>query len=56
MGTGDYAYGGKISGGVSDFVTVDGKGLAVITSSSGLRKDEDVRPQAGEGQQASTPP
>jgi hypothetical protein len=55
VGTGDYAYGGKVSGGVSDFVTVDGKGLAVVTSSSTLRKDSESGHQPKNGSNF-TPP
>jgi hypothetical protein len=36
-GTGDYTYKGEVKGGVSDFVTVGGKALAVVTSTSSLR-------------------
>jgi uncharacterized Zn-binding protein involved in type VI secretion len=35
-GTGDYAYNGQVSGALSDFVSVDGIALAIVTSSSTL--------------------
>jgi hypothetical protein len=39
FGTGDYAYKGELTDGLSDFVTVGGKALAVVTSASQLRAE-----------------
>jgi hypothetical protein len=38
-GTGDYAYKGEVSTGLSDFVTVGGIALAMVTSGSDLRSE-----------------
>jgi hypothetical protein len=38
-GVGDYAYKGAVTTGLSDFVTVGGKDLAVVSSGSTLRAD-----------------
>src|SRR4051812_12574855 len=48
-GTGDYTYGGAVTDGLSDFVTVAGSPLAVVTSSSRLRADAEADhvPSAG---------
>jgi hypothetical protein len=50
-GTGDYAYKGEVSGGLSDLVTVDGTAIAVVTSSSDLRADGAPEHQAARGSQ-----
>lgn len=39
-GTGDFTYAGSITGGLSDFVRVDGKPLALVTSASTLDPGE----------------
>jgi uncharacterized Zn-binding protein involved in type VI secretion len=48
-GTGDYEYHGAVTGGLSDFVTVNGLPAAVVTSTSALRADGAVAHQALSG-------
>lgn len=57
-GTGDYAYKGEVKGGVSDFVTVGGKALAVVSSTSSLRTEgtTDHEAPAGSSFKPDSPP
>lgn len=57
-GTGDYAYKGEVTGGLSDFVTVGGVPVAVVTSSSTLRQDgtTDHTEASGSAFSPSSPP
>lgn len=48
-GTGDYRYQGAVTGGLCDFVTVDGLRLAVVTSTSSLRAEGAIAHQALSG-------
>ena len=48
-GTGDYKYKGEVKTGLSDFVTVAGTPLAVVTSGSDLRTDGKIDHQALSG-------
>lgn len=43
-GTGDYDYVGKMTGGLSPFVSIDGRPVALVTSQSSLDPGEDVPP------------
>jgi hypothetical protein len=47
--TGDYTYKGKLTDGLSDFVTVGGKPLALVTSGSELRAEGTVDHTAARG-------
>lgn len=57
-GTGDYTYKGEVKNGLSDFVTVGGKPLAVVTSTSDLRADgkTDHKVDAGSNFKPPSPP
>lgn len=58
-GTGDYTYKGEVTDGLSDFVTVGGTPLAVLTSTSDLRADgntEHTAPAGGNFNPASPSP
>jgi hypothetical protein len=48
-GTGDYQYQGAVTGGLSDFVTVNGIPVAVVTSTSSLRAEGATAHQALSG-------
>ncbi|SCL34969.1 hypothetical protein GA0070624_5131 [Micromonospora rhizosphaerae] len=48
-GTGDYQYQGAVTGGLSEFVTVNGIPLAVVTSTSSLRAEGATAHQALSG-------
>src|SRR3954451_18455160 len=48
-GVGDYAYKGAVTTGLSDFVTVGGKDLAVVSSGSTLRADGTLDHTASNG-------
>jgi hypothetical protein len=41
-GVGDYAYNGSMTGSLSDFVTVDGTAVALVSSESSLNPGEDA--------------
>jgi hypothetical protein len=55
-GTGEYGYQGAVTEGLSDFVTVGGAAVALVTSTSTLRQDGTSAHEAASGKNFTAPP